>query len=108
LPKSASRQNKKRSPAFAGLHFWSEINYRDFFPAALTLAQRIFAIADSLALAAALMVRFFVGALVAGFAALIFAHRAFCAAATLARPAALMPPFFFGALAATGTAAPRI
>ena len=46
--------------------------YSDFFPAALALAQRAFAAADILALAAALIFLFF-----AGFAALTFAHRAF-------------------------------
>ena len=78
---------------------------------ALTFAQRAFAAAESLALAAALMVRFLAGALTAGLAAvvanLILAHLAFCAAATLARPAALMPPFFFDALATTGAEAPN-
>jgi hypothetical protein len=59
---------------------------------ALTLAQRAFAIAERLALAAALILRlcFLAGALTAGFAPLTFAHRAFAAAAILARPAALI------------------
>lgn len=82
-------------------------NYRDFFPAALILAQRALANAESLDLAAALIVRFLTGALTAGFAPLIFAHRAFWAAAILARPAALIL-LFFGALAVTGAGAPRI
>jgi hypothetical protein len=53
-----------------------------------------------LALAAALIVNFFL----AGLAALILAHLAFWAAAILALPAALIFRLFFGALAATGLA----
>ena len=73
---------------------------------ALALAQRAFAAAESLALAAALIVCFLTGALTAGFAPLIFAHRAFWAAAILARPAALIL-LFFGAWAAAGARALR-
>jgi len=75
-------------------------DYSFFFPVALILAQRAFARAESLALAAALIVNFFLAGLAAGLtlAALILAHLAFWAAATLALPAALIPPFFLGAL----------
>ena len=82
-----------------------------YFFAARILAQRALAAALILALAAALIVNFFLAptALVAGltpattgttglatdaFAAWILAHLAFWAATSLARPAALMPPFF--------------
>jgi len=57
-----------------------------------------------LALAAALMVNFFLTGLAACFAALYLAHLAFRAATILALPAALIFRFFFGALAATGSA----
>ena len=83
-------------------------NYKDVFPAPLTLAQRAFAAAEIFALAAALMVRFLGGVLAAGFAVLTFAHRAFCPAAILARPAALILPFFLGALAVVRAGPPRI
>ena len=53
------------------------MDYSDFLPAAFIFAHRAFAAAESLALAAALIVRFLAGALAAGFAALIFAQRAF-------------------------------
>ncbi len=66
------------------------MDYGDFFPADLILAQRAFAAREILALAAALMVRFLTGALATGFAPLIIAHRAFAAAEILARPAALI------------------
>ena len=51
------------------------MDYSDFFPAALTLAQRAFAAAEILALAAALIFLFFLA--FAGFAVFTFAHRAF-------------------------------
>jgi hypothetical protein len=54
------------------------LDYSVFFPIALTLAQRAFARAESLALAAALIVNFFLtglAGLTAGFAALILAHQ---------------------------------
>lgn len=84
-----------------------EMDYSDFFPDALTLAQRAFAIAESLALAAALILRFFAGALTASFAPLAFAQRAFCAAPILARAVALIL-LFFGVAAGAGVEAPRI
>jgi hypothetical protein len=49
------------------------MDYSDFFPAALALAQRAFAAAEILALAAALIFLFFA---FVGFTALTFAHRA--------------------------------
>ena len=52
------------------------MDYSDFFPAALALAQRAFAAAEILALAAALIF-LFLTALAAGLASLTFAHRAF-------------------------------
>jgi hypothetical protein len=52
------------------------MDYSDFFPAALALAQRAFAAAEILALAAALIF-LFLTALAAGLAPLTFAHRAF-------------------------------
>jgi len=80
-------------------------NYSDFFPAFLILAQRAFAKADSLALAAALIVLFFAGALAAGFtgftagfAVLTFAHRALAAAEILALAAALIFNFSLGSV----------
>jgi hypothetical protein len=86
--------------------------YRDFFPDFLTLAQRAFAKAESLALAAALIFFLFAGALAAGFTGfaagfvpLTFAHRALAAALILARAAALI---FLGALADADAGAPRI
>src|ERR1017187_6311088 len=113
LPNPASSSSlylsKKRSPAQSrtALLICSEMDYSDFFPAALALAQRAFAAAEILALAAALIFLFFAGALATGFAPLTFAHRAFCAAAILARPAALILRFF-GALADTEAGAPRV
>ena len=90
------------------------MDYSDFFPAFLILAQRAFAKAESLALAAALIFFLFAGALAAGFTdfavgfvPLTFAHRALAAALILARAAALILPFF-GAFADTGAGAPRI
>jgi hypothetical protein len=86
------------------------MDYSFFFPVALILAQRAFAKAESLALAAALIVLFFAGALAAGFTdfvPLTFAHRALAAALILARAAALIF-LFFGALADTEAGAPRI
>ena len=56
---------------------WHFSDYSVFFPAALALAQRAFAAAEILALAAALIFLLFVGALTTGFAPLTFAHRAF-------------------------------
>lgn len=81
------------------------MDYSDFFPAALILAQRAFCAATILARPAALIFLFFAG--FAGFAVLTFTHRAFCAAAILARPAALILRFF-GARANAGAATPRI
>jgi predicted solute-binding protein len=52
------------------------MDYSDFLPAALTLAQRFFAAAEILALPAALIFRLLTGALAAGLVPLIFAHRA--------------------------------
>jgi hypothetical protein len=87
-------------------------NHSFFFPAFLALAQRAFANADSLALAAALIVNFLAvltteAGLTAtaglALAALIFAHLAFCAATIRALPAALIVLFFLGA--AVGLAA---
>jgi len=55
-------------------------DYSVFLPAAFAFFQRAFAIAEILALAAALIVRFFLAGLTvltAGFAALIFFQRAF-------------------------------
>ena len=61
-----------------------ELGYSDFFPAAFIFAQRAFAKAESLALAAALIFPFFAGAVTAGFTGftaafvpLTFAHLAF-------------------------------
>jgi hypothetical protein len=71
----------------------------------LTLAQRAFAAAEILALAAALIFLFFAG--FADLTVLAFAHRAFWAATILARPTALILRFF-GALADNETGAPRI
>jgi hypothetical protein len=69
----------------------------------LALAQRFFAEADILALAAALIVRLaFLTGFADGFVPLIFAHRAFCAAAILALPAALIFRLRFGSASATG------
>ena len=61
-------------------HASSQSDYSFFLPAAFAFAQRAFAIAEILALAAALIVRFFFAGLPAlpvGFAALILAQRAF-------------------------------
>jgi hypothetical protein len=71
--------SKKRSPAQSrtALLICSEMDYSDVFPAALALAQRAFAAAEILALAAALIFLFFAGALAAGFTPLTLAHRAF-------------------------------
>lgn len=106
---SKAASHKKCSPAKNRTAFQirTKMDYSDFLPAALSLAQRAFAAAEILALAAALIVRFLAGALMAGFAALIFAQRAFCAFAILALPAALILPFF-GALAGAGVEAPSI
>jgi len=70
------------------------LGYSDFFPAALTLAQRAFAAADIFALAAALIFLFFMGALTDFETGFVFtlAQRAVCAAEILARPAALILP----------------
>lgn len=79
-------------------------NYKVFFPAAFALAQRAFAAAAILALAAALIVRLTI-LLAAGVAMdfiFLFAHRAFCAAAIASLPAALMRFFLRGAFAAAG------
>lgn len=77
----------------------------------LALAQRAFAIAESLALAAALSPLLLVGVFAAGFvdslAPLTFAQRALCAAAILARPAALILPFF-GFWIDTGADVPKM
>ena len=83
------------------------MDYSDLLSAPLILAQRAFAAAEILALAATLIVRFLAGALAAGFAALILAHRAFWAFATFARPAALILPFF-GVVAGAGVETPSI
>jgi hypothetical protein len=87
-----------------------EMDYSFFFPAALILAQRAFAIAESLALAAVLIFRlcFLAGALATGFASLIFAHRALAAAAILARLAALILRFLDTLGAGVGVDPPRI
>jgi hypothetical protein len=76
-----------------------------YFFAAARLAQISFILAESLALAAALILRFAFGAdLTAGFAGavtfLTLAQRALAAALILARAAALILNFFFGAGAA--------
>lgn len=91
------------------------MDYSDFFPAALALAQRAVAASEMRLRPAALIFRFFAGALATeataladfevGFPDLILAHRAFCAAETLARPAALICRF---PLAETKVEAPRI
>lgn len=96
--------------AFIGQLASTRANYSDFLPAPLILAQRALASALNFALAAALILNFFLagfetvlvalGAVLA-FAALALAQRNLAAAAMRARPAALMPPFFFGALTAT-------
>ena len=62
-------------------------------PAALAFFQRAFAIADSLALAAALIFAFRFGAAAVPLLALSLAHLARAAAAILARTAALMCRF---------------
>ena len=72
-----------------------EMDYNDFLPAALTLAHRAFAIAESLALAAELILPRLFGALTvilvgSALAPLTLAQRAFCAAAILARAAVLI------------------
>lgn len=76
---SKAASHKKCSPANGRTAFQirTKMDYSDFLPAALILAQRAFAAAEILALAAALIVRFLAGALAAGFADLIFAQRAF-------------------------------
>ena len=77
----------------------------------LTLAHRAFAIAESLALPAALMPFFLAGVLASGFVTgltpFTFAQRAFCAAAIFARPAALILPFF-GARTDAGADVPKM
>lgn len=83
------------------------MDYSDFLPAALTLAQRFFAAAEILALPAALIFRLLAGALAAGFAPLTFAQRALAAAEILARPAALIF-LFFGPLVVAGAEVPKI
>lgn len=77
-----------------------------YFFAAARLAQISFILAESLALAAALILRFGFGAgLTAGFATVVafftLAHRALAAALILALAAALILNFFFGAGAMT-------
>jgi hypothetical protein len=84
--------------------FTEKSNYKVFLPAAFALAQRAFAAAAILALAAALIVRLTI-LLAPGFASDLtfpFAHRAFCAAAIASLPAALMRFFLRGAFALTG------
>ena len=61
-----------------------------FFPAARAFPQRAFAIADSLALAAALIVRFGFVVVLAEVVPLILAHLALAAAAILALTAGLI------------------
>ena len=82
--------------------FYNE-SYNDFLPAALAFAQRALAAAEILALAAALIPPFLLGAGLAGFAAgfahLSFAQRSLAAALILALAAALIVNFFLGAKA---------
>jgi hypothetical protein len=80
-----------------------------FLPAARAFLQRAFAIADSLALAAALIVRFGFVVVLAEVVPLILAHLALAPAAILARAAALIL-CFCGAGGAwfIGVTAPRI
>lgn len=66
--------------------------YSRFFPLAFAFVQRSFAIADSLALASALMLRLRVG-FTGDFCTLSFAQRALCAAAILFLAATLMLRF---------------
>ena len=81
-------------------------------PAAITLAQRAFAKAESLALTDALLRDFLAGALTADLAAdffpFAFAQRALWAAAILARAAALILNFFFGVAGAEFEEEPRM
>lgn len=72
----------------------------------MALAQRAFAAAEILALAAALIFRLLT-VLAAGLGPLAFAHRRFCAAAIFALAEALILRFL-EALADTGAGAPRI
>ena len=72
----------------------------------MILAQRAFAAAEILALAAALIF-LFLTALAAGFAPLTFAHRRFCAAAIFALAETLILRFP-RALADVGAGAPKI
>lgn len=66
-------------------------NYSFDLPAALAFAQRFFAIAESFALAAALILRLaFLTGFAADFRPFTFAHRARCAAAIFRLPAVLI------------------
>jgi len=104
-------KNKKTGIGYDSSSF--RILFGAYFFAALIFAQRAFAAALILALAAALILNFFLAGLTAettlnddawmtGFPALILAHLAFWTAAILALPAALIPPFFFGPLTPLG------
>jgi len=73
-------------------------SYNFDFPAALTFFHRAFAIAESFALAAALIVRLtFLTGFTADFFPFKFAQRFFAAALILALPAVLIFRLFFGA-----------
>jgi hypothetical protein len=82
-------------------------DYKDFLPLALILAQRAFANAESLALAAGLMMCFYLAgiAFAPGVEYLVLAQRALCAAPILARAAALILRRF-GSLAWSGAELP--
>ena len=102
-PANSPRPGEKQKPWSQGSHLQTPGNYF-FFCAALILAHRTLAARLIAALAAALMVNFFLGATAgAALAAFILAHRAFWAALIRAMPAALI--FFRASLAGAGLAA---